>query len=286
MRTRWLCGPCVALLCGAWAAAETLDEAIARLAKAAAETRDVTMKFTMQGARYQMPEGGGKAVKIRTMAGTGEFQMLRDGDKCLMRATASITEERPAKEPGAAPEKREQSLLAVNDGQFSWKEERRSGRDEVQVVKEPAHKEGGLGLGRGSIAFLDAPYKATGIKGMLDQMGQGADIKVAGKGTVAGRPTTIIEVSAKGEVPLGAMRPARVVVHLDDATGAAVSGQDLTASGDVQTAFAATEVKANAGLDKRLFTYAPPEGAKVRDTTQPAEKSAPPKPPEPEKRTP
>ena len=71
MRMRLLRGLCVALLCGAWAAAETLDEAIARLAKAAAETRDLSAKFTIQGARYQMPDEGGKAVKIGTMSGTG-----------------------------------------------------------------------------------------------------------------------------------------------------------------------------------------------------------------------
>ncbi|HUT34341.1 MAG TPA: hypothetical protein VNE39_12720 [Planctomycetota bacterium] len=280
MKKQLLRGLCVALLCGAWAGAETLDEAVARLAKAAAETRDVTIKFTIQGARYQMPDGGGKAVKSRTMSGTGEFQMLRDGDKCLMRATASITEERPAKDPAAAPEKREQSLLAVNDGQFSWKEERRSGQDEARVRKEAIPDGGGLDLGRGAIASLDAPYKTTGIKGELDKA-EDADVKVVGKGSVAGRPTTIIEVAVKAErlqsmdEAQRVMRPVRSVVQFDDATGAAVRGQDFNGAGDEVMGFAATEVRANAGLDKKLFAYTPPEGAKVRDQTQPAKDAAP-----------
>ena len=286
MRTRLLRGLCVAMLCSAWAGAETLDEAVARLTKAAAETRDVSAKFTIQGARYQMPDGGGKAVKSVTMSGTGELQVLRDGDKCLMRLAASITEERQGKDPAAPPEKRELSALAVNDGQFSWKEQRRSGRDEVRVVKESAPTGGGVGVERGAIAFLDAPFKTTGIKGEFDKAGKEADIKVAGKGTVAGRPTTIIELSAKGERPQGGMRPARIAVQFDDATGAAVSGQDTNGAGDVLTGFAATEVKANTGLDKKLFTYTPPEGAKVRDETQDAEKTAPPKTPMPEKQAP
>jgi len=110
---------------------------------------------------------------------------------------------------------------------------------------------------------------------VLDKAGENAEIKVAGKGTVAGRPTTIIEMSAKGEVRPGSMRPTKVVVQFDDATGAAVSGQDFNAAGDVLMAFAATEVKANAGLDKKLFTYTPPEGAKVLDGTQPTQEPAP-----------
>jgi len=260
---------CVALLCGAWAAAETLDEAVARLTKAAAETRDVAVKFTIQGARYEMPEGGGKPVKRESMIGTAELQMLRDGAKCLMRVAASIVEERPAKDPAAAPEKREESALVLNDGQFLWKQEQRSG-GQPRVVKEPVPTEGGFGPERGSLVFLDAPFKTTGIKGVLDKAGENAEIKVAGKGTVAGRPTTIIEMSAKGEVRPGSMRPAKVVVQFDDATGAAVSGQDLNAAGDVLRGFAAIEVKANAGLDKKLFAYTPPEGAKVVDRTQPA----------------
>ncbi len=268
---------CVALVCGAWAGAETLDEAVTRLTKAAAETRDLAAKFTIQGARYEMQPDSDKLVKTGTMSGTGELQALRDGGKWLMRLAASIIDERQGRDPADAPEKRQENVLAVNDGQFSWKEQRRSGRDAVSVVKQLAPVEGGIGADRGSAAFLEAPFKTTGIKGVFDKMGERAEIKVAGKGTVAGRPTTIIEISAKGEAVERRVRPAKMIVQFDDATGTAVSGQDVTAAGDVLMGFAATEVKANAGLDKKLFAYTPPEGAKVVDRTQPA------KPPEPEK---
>ncbi len=286
MRMRLLGGLCVALACGAWAGAETLDEAVARLAKAAAETRDVTVKLTLQGAQYEMQQGSDKVVKTRTMSGTGELQVLRDGGKCLMRLAVKITEERQGKDTAAAPEKRERNVLAVNDGQFLWKEQPRPGRDPAPVVKEQAPAEGGIGANRGSGAFLEAPFTTTGIKGLLDKMGGGAEIKVAGKGTIAGRPTTTIEISAKGERVQMGLRPAKIVVQFDDATGAAVGGQDVTAAGDVLMSFAATEVKANAGLDRKLFTYTPPEGAKVVDETKPPEKSEVPKPPEPEKKAP
>ncbi len=271
MRMRLLCGLCVAALCCGWAWAETLDAAVARLTKAAAETRDVSIKFTLQGAQYEMPPGGDKVVKTRTMSGTGEFQMLRDGGKCLVRLAASITEERQAKDPAAAPEKIEQSMLAVNDGQFFWKELRRAGREEVAVQKEMAPAAGGIEAARGSAAFLDAPFKTAGIKGVLDQIGGGAEVKVGAKGTVAGRPTTTIEIAAKDEAVERRVRPAKMVMQFDDATGALLSGQDLTASGDVLIGFTATEAKANAGLDKKPFTYTPPEGAKVNDRTQTSE---------------
>ena len=48
----------------------------------------------------------------------------------------------------------------------------------------------------------------------------------------------------------------------------------------------ANEITANSGLDKKLFTYTPPEGVKVRDRTQPPERSALPLTPEPERKAP
>jgi hypothetical protein len=275
----------VALLCGAWAAGETLDEALARLTKAAADTRDLAMKLTLRVARYDTRPGSDKLVKALTASGTWEFQMLRDGGKCLMRAAIDATEERQGKDPAAPLEKHEIRALSVNDGQFLWRQKRSSeGQGEVRVRKESIPVGGGVGADRDSGALHEAPFRTGGIRSVLDQMAQRGDIKLAGKGVVAARPTTIIEVSAKDERREGILRATKVVVQFDDATGAALSGQEMWAMGAEEAAFVATEVRANSGLDKKLFTYTPPEGVKVYDMVQPPTKHAP--LPESEKKAP
>jgi outer membrane lipoprotein-sorting protein len=66
-----------------------------------------------------------------------------------------------------------------------------------------------------------------------------------------------------------------MAVGLDDATGATLTAKFTNAAGETALNIAAAEIKANTGLDKKLFAYTPPEGAKVVDTTQPAQEPAP-----------
>jgi len=217
------------------------------------------------------------------MSGTAEFQMLRDGEKCLLRLAVSYTEERQARGPGTPSEKRQESQLVVNDGQCVWMEGRRAGSDVADVRKQGNPGDGLKVRGR-SMALLAGAYTARGLKGETEELSKRMDVKLGGKGSVAGRPTTVIELSSRAARPqdpdeqVRGTRPARSVCELDDATGVALAVKDLNWVGDVVMSIAATEAKANTGLDKKLFTYTPPEGVKVEDRTQAPEKSAVPKP--------
>ena len=278
---RLLRGLCVALLCGAWAGAETLDEAVARLTKAATETRDVSIKYTVKGVERM-------TMRATPFSGTMEFQMLRDGGKTLLRIAANLTGEVPGKEEGAPPQKREVRMLSVNDGEFVWTE-RPAGPDRnLRADKSLPRDRQGLGLGPLS-GPVEGAYAAAGLKGHFEWFQRAYDITLGAKGAVAGRPTTVFDMVRKRE---GAEKaepsraPVRLVTELDDATGATLVVKSTNAAGEAILDIAATEVKANTGLDKKLFTYTPPEGMKVIDRTQPPEKSAEPKPPEPEKNAP
>ena len=282
MRTGLLRGLCVAMLCGAWAAAETLDEAIDRLAKAAAETRDLTVKYTVQGAETT-------SRRTTPFSGTMEFQMLRDGGKTLLRMAISLTAEKPGEGEGAPPVKSEVKMLSVNDGEFVWTERPMGPDRSVRAEKQLASARQGLGLADLS-GPIEGVYSGIGLKGHFDRMQRDSDITLGAKGAVAGRPTTVFDVARKQEgaekAPQRGGPPVRMVVGLDDATGATLTLKFINAAGEVSRDQVATEVKANSGLDKKLFTYTPPEGVKVMDRTQPAEKSAVPKPPEPERKAP
>ncbi len=276
MRMRALAGLCVAMSCRAWAAAETLDEAVARLSKAAAETRDVTIKYTVKGVERMN-------VKSTPFTGTVEFQMLRDGGKTLLRLAATLTGEVTGKEEGAQPQMVERKMLSVNDGQFVWTERPR-GKSGIPIARKalPREREG-LGLGPIS-GPIEGAYAAAGLKGHFDFFQRQYDITIGAKGSVAGRPTTVFSFSrkqAEGEKapePAVGGPPAKMVVELDDATGATLVAKWMNAAGEVMWDFAATEAKANTGLDKKLFTYAPPEGMQVIDNTKPLEKSGVPMP--------
>ncbi|HUT34340.1 MAG TPA: hypothetical protein VNE39_12715 [Planctomycetota bacterium] len=286
MRTRLLRALCVALLCGAWAGAETLDEAVARLTKAAAETRDVTIKYTVKGISKTMMRPA-----PAPFSGAMEFQMLHDGGKTLLRLAGSLTIEEPGKEEGAPPTKRERKLLSINDGQFIWTERPR-GKSGILICEKslPSARQG---LGEGSVSGpIEGAYAAAGLKGHFEVFQHAHDITVGAKGAVAGRPTTVFNFSLKPEEAeklkeaRGQLPPAKMVAELDDATGATlvVKWANADAAEEAQWDLTATEVKANSGLDKKLFTYTPPEGMQFFDRTQPPEKSAVPKPPEAEKR--
>ena len=291
MKTRLLGGLCVAMLCGGWAEAESLAEAVARLDKAAAGVRDLAIKFALDGASYRVPEGSARPVKKMTISGTAEFQMLRDAGKCLMRVAASTVQEWQGTDPAAPPERRQENQLVVNDGQFHWTEARRSGSDVVSVRKEGGPADGLNVRGR-SQALLDGAYRTRGLKGEIEELAKRADVRLGGKGSVAGRATTIIELSARAKRPddpnglVHGMPPARSVCELDDATGAALALKDLNWVGDMVMSISATEVKVNSGIDRKLFSYTPPAGAKVRDVTQPPEKQAQPTAPEAGKNAP
>jgi len=69
--------------------------------------------------------------------------------------------------------------------------------------------------------------------------------------------------------------PVTMVAELDEATGATLAVKRTNSRGETRFDLAATEVKANTGLDKKLFTYSRPEGMQFFDRT---------KPPEPEKK--
>jgi len=283
MRRAWWHGACVALAIGAWAGAETLDEAIERLAKAAGETRDLKILYAVQGIQPASMAATEKAAQKRNVAGTGEFLMLREGDKCLQRLATNLTIEIPARDEKAPPTKVQRTSVSINDGKTLWLEDaKRPGEDAVQVQKQRVPARGGLRL-RGSLTAIDSPYTTSGLKAEMKELGQRIDLKLAGKGSIAGRPTTTIELGVKaerlkawGEAKRAALL-ARSLVEMDDATGAALALKDFSGAGDLLRSVTATEVKVNTGLDKKLFTYNPPEGAQVTDLNLPPE---PPKAPE------
>ena len=273
-------GVWVALVCGAWAGAETLDEAVDRLAKAAAETRDVKIQYAVQGVQPAESAGALKAGK-RNVAGTGEFLMLREGDKCLQRLATNLTIEAPGQGEKAPPAKSQRNTLSVNDGQTLWLEDsKQPGNEPVQVQKQRVPARSGLRL-RGSLTAIDSPFTTTGLKAEMKEMAQRLDLKLVGKGTVAGRPTTTLEFAVKPERMENwgegrrAAALARSLIEMDDATGAALALRDFNGAGELLRSLTATDVKVNSGLDKKLFAYTPPEGVKVTDLNVP--------PPEPSK---
>ena len=283
MRTRWVCAMCAALACSAWAGAETLDETVDRLTKAAAEARDVSIKYTVQGTETTL------VGKKRTFSGTMEFQMLRDGGKTLLRMAASLTAEEPGEGEGAPPVKTEVKMLSVNDGEFVWTERPMGPNRAVGVEKALPRAREGLGLADLS-GPIEGAYAVVGLKGLVESLQRQSDITLGPKGMVAGRPTTVVDIArkqegvAKGPLPGRGGPPVRMMVSLDDATGATLALKFTNATGEVSRDQAAIEVKVNSGLDKTLFTYTPPEGVTVRDRTKPPEKAAEPSMPEPEKK--
>jgi outer membrane lipoprotein-sorting protein len=277
MRRAWWHGACVALAIGAWAGAETLDEAIERLAKAAGETRDLKILYAVQGIQPASMAATEKAAQKRNVAGTGEFLMLREGDKCLQRLATNLTIEIPGQGEKAPPTRTQRKTVSINDGQTLWLEDtKRPGENPVQVQKQRVPARGGLRL-RSSLSAIDSPYTTSGLKAEMKTLGELLDLKLAGKGTVAGRPATTFEFAVKpdrlkawGEGRRAAA-VARSLVEIDDATGAALAIKDFNAAGELLRSVTANEVKANAGLDKKLFAYAPPEGVKVTDLNAPPE---------------
>ncbi len=273
MRTRLLGGLCVAMLCGAWAGAETLDEAVARLTKAAAETRAVSIKYTVKGITQSI-------MRAAPISGALEFQMLREGGKTLLRLAGSVTIEEPGKEEGAPPRKIEKKLLSINDGQFIWTERPR-GKSGILICEKSLPSDR-LGLGEGELSGpIEGAFAVAGIKGHFDFFQLRFDITVGAKGAVAGRPTTVFTMSLKPAEAekfkgvVGYLPPSKMIAELDDATGATLAVKFTDAAGEATRDIAAIEVKANTGLDKKLFTYTPPEGMQFFDRT---------KPPEPEKK--
>jgi hypothetical protein len=191
----------------------------------------------------------------------------------------SLTLEKPG--AAAPPAKSQRNTVSVNDGQTLWTENtRRPGDAPVQVLRQRVPARGGLRLG-GSLAAIDSPYSTAGLKAEMKELGEWIDLKLVGKGSVAGRPTTTIEFGVRAErlkgwgEPKRAATLARSVAEMDDATGAALALKDFSGTGEMLRSLTATEVKANAGLDKKLFAYSPPEGAEVTDLNPPREPAKP-----------
>ena len=245
---------------GLCARAETVDEAVDRLAKAAEAVKDLTAKSDMvMNATNPMTKAPMKITAAMDM------QMLNDAGTRLFRTANQMTQEGAL--PGGA--KMQITTLVVFDGQIAWVESKNPMLPQPIVVKMKMETlsrmqggvKGGMGLG------------IQDVKQAVAQLKQMFDLKLLGAGTAMGRPTTRIEAIPKPEaiekLPEIArtMMPARLVTDYDDATGTPLLMKAYDAQGKETMSTTVADLKVNAGVDKALFTYTPPEGANVQDMT-------------------
>jgi outer membrane lipoprotein-sorting protein len=240
----------------AWA--ETLDEALARLDQAAKAVKDLTTKHTITVTLGLQ----GMGMKSTILADT---QRLRDGGKVLLRAACQVTTKmgNPAAAPAAALEIKN-SLVRVYDGTTCWLEQIVPGVERPQVAKidPPVPPEHGWGLDFGD-------DNAHALLMNFEEGGAGATSKLLGKGNLAGRATTLVEITVPlGELPKGmeeakSVVPTKAVVQFDDATGFPLALTATNSDGQELIKVETSEIKANAGLAKDLFKYTAPPNAEI-----------------------
>jgi len=263
-------GLCVVLACCAWASAETLEQAVERLAKSADGVKDLYMRTTLNVSTAVM----GTSIKVQ---GTAKLYTLRQGEKRLERMVMTAIQE--VKLPGGEMPgggKMKVTSVTVNDGKFLWAETRNPMLPKPMVMKMKIPEAGGLatpGAG-GPMKGLGLGTGQADLRKVIEAMKQVCSLKLLGPGTVAGRPTTRLEATFKAEA-LGKMPemmknavPRKMVMDWDNATGMPIGMKAINAKGKVMMRMAATEIKVNQGLDRSLFTYKPPPGVTVRDMTK------------------
>jgi len=259
MRKVMLGGLAVLFAWGLAARAETVDEAVDRLAKASESVKDLTVKSDMiMNATNPITKA---PMKITAAMG---MQILNDAGLRLFRASNQMSQEGAL--PGGA--KMEITTLMVFDGQIAWVESRNPMMPQPIVVKMkmdalnnmPGMK-GGLGLG------------IQDVKQAVAQMKQMFELKLVGAGNVLGRPTTRVEAVPKPEMieklpeMARSMMPVRMVTDYDDATGTPLLMKAFNAQGQETMSTTVSDLKVNAGVDKALFTYTPPPGVEIKDMT-------------------
>ncbi|MFP4055719.1 MAG: LolA family protein [Candidatus Brocadiia bacterium] len=270
-----------ALAATASAGAETLDEAVERLAKAEQGVDDLAAK-----AKLDMTTG--TAQVTMTISGTTDTKMRRSEDHRLVRAATEMTakmDNPPQGMPGGGEMKMTQ--LMVVDGDFMWMEMKNPGLPQPMVMKmnipDPSAagsslQGGAMGMGMGAASLV------ADLKGQFERMKTMSDLKLVGPGKVLDRPTTVVEATYKPEVleklPKQALAkmPTRMVIDFDDATGQVLALQGFSSDGTQRIAMETTQIEVNQGIEKTLFQYSPPAGAKIRDLTQQGE--TPPKAPQ------
>jgi len=243
---------------------ETLEQALDRIAKAAAGVSDFSLKYTTS-----LP--GNETGFDEDAVITGELHGLREGKTWLFRHTTTMVPADPAKRKakgdGHPPTT---TLLEVSDGQFLWTETQVEGGR--KAAKERAPEDG----------LPDAmPCLLTLYPGSAAEMRKAKNLKLVGKGTFAGRAATIIEQSdepqpGKGGGPKEQDVPARSVIHFDDASGIVLSMTLTDARGKERPLETLSELKVNSGLKKDFFTYTPPPGTQVEDRSRPSKPPATP----------
>ncbi len=272
---RVIVGLCLA--CGLCARAETVDEAIGRLAKAAESVKDLAAKWDLV-----KNDGDPKSKAPKRITVSAGVQMLNDGGKQLFRTASLITQEGYL--PGDAKAKMQVARLVVFDGETVWVEDKTPILPQPTVAKikmdslnaRLGTKGPGMGLG------------IEDVKQAIGQMREMFELKLVGTGHVLGRATTRIEAVPKAEMMAKlpemarTLMPARLVTDYDDATGTPLLQKGFNAKGEETMTTTVTDLKANTGIDKGIFTYAPPPGVNVEDLSAklPAGSSAP-QPPKP-----
>lgn len=266
---------CAALLSGLGAHAETLDEAVERLAKAGKSVRDVTMKGTFE-IDMTMPTYTKAPPVERKITGAVETSALWQGDTLFMREFTTLTHTVPLGSKGPSV----QSLsLVIVDGQNTWSEGRSPllGK-RILVAKGPIPAVGSP-LPRNAmpidsdVAELGALTLRGDLKATIARLAPRCDVALAGTGKVAGRATTTLQVTRKQKPVEKHPRetltslPIRMFLDFDNATGLCVACRSIGPAGEVMSSMVTATLQVNTGLDRALFRYTVPEGAEVNEVS-------------------
>jgi len=243
---------------------ESLEQALERLAQGRDAVGDATFKATSKMTMLTGP--------IRSTGGeTMDVQYLRDGEARLLRLKERMVQ--TMRLPDGKRRQVTMDAVVVFDGKFAWTElEHSLLLPRRTVFKDNISKQRLDRLGFGSMSLLAGLH--LDLRERFRDARETSALKLVGRGTAAGRATTIIEATLKAEalanVPAQdrASTPARTVTHFDDASGFPLALKAYSAAGKEMISFAATDLRLNAGVARRVFDYTPPKGVQVRDLTK------------------
>jgi len=251
----WAVLTVLAFAAGPALALPTVDEILAKIAKAAAELNS----FSSDG-RISVTAGPGKGVLDITEAGV----ILRKDGKVVYKSctTAKGTVTGPNGEQATVERK------SVSDGKFRWEETRIPEFGVRTVVKENA----------------DAPDRMTGLRADLDSLSAFGEMKemytlrLTGEDTLNGEKVWLLEgdfneeylkKNPKAESLIPMMKTVKVWVNQQDLYWRKMV--DYDPDGHQTIIVEVDNVKLNGKVDEALFDYTPPEGAQVHDMTEAGE---------------
>ncbi len=225
----------------------TADQVLEKVtaAYAAMKTFEADLRTTFEGS-----------LAKSNWAGHAAMERSEKGGKTIEKASSVL--KRTFADAGGNSDVME--IRGVNDGTFSWNEDRQSAGGEIRVTKDEAQGPHAFGLSEDLARNLTRAWKQYRYR-------------VVGEDTIDGRKMHVLE---------GALDPATLSKSVKESSRKIWVGQDdfivrrmvdsmrlVNRDKPEVTTKEWLNIKVNQPVDPALFVYTPPEGAKIVDRTQP-----------------